>query len=74
MSRQTELPTTSPEEAGFSGDPWGLFLKMARAQRGKYGAYVDTGKHVICSASPELFFTRNGLHPRAKHSFIRPTG
>ena len=25
-----------------------------------YGAYLDTGRHVICSASPELFFRLDG--------------
>jgi para-aminobenzoate synthetase/4-amino-4-deoxychorismate lyase len=47
--------------ADFSGDPWGFFLKLTSAQQGRYGAYVDTGRHVICSASPELFFQRSGL-------------
>lgn len=47
---------TFPLHAAFAGDPWGLFVRLARAQRGRYAAYVDTGRHVICSASPELFF------------------
>lgn len=47
--------------ADFSGDPWGFFIKLTRAQQSRYGAYVDTGRHVICSASPELFFRRSGL-------------
>ncbi|MCZ7669280.1 MAG: chorismate-binding protein [Chloroflexi bacterium] len=25
-----------------------------------YAAYVDTGRHVLCSASPELFFQLDG--------------
>lgn len=48
--------------ANFSGDPWGFFLRLTRAQQSRYGAYVDTGRRVICSASPELFFQRSGLN------------
>ena len=32
----------------------------ARAQRGRYCAYVDTGRFAVCSASPELFFALDG--------------
>ncbi|MHB9028048.1 MAG: aminodeoxychorismate synthase component I [Candidatus Latescibacterota bacterium] len=46
--------------ASFSGDPWPLFLHIARAQRTGYAAYVDTGRFAVCSASPELFFRRDG--------------
>ncbi|MBE2225143.1 MAG: chorismate-binding protein, partial [Anaerolineae bacterium] len=46
--------------ADFQGDPWGLFSDLALAQAGGYGAYVDTGQHVLCSASPELFFRLDG--------------
>lgn len=46
--------------ANFTGDPWSFFLALDRAQRGEYSAYFDLGAHVICSASPELFFTRQG--------------
>jgi para-aminobenzoate synthetase/4-amino-4-deoxychorismate lyase len=42
----------------FSGNPFDLFSALAATQRGHYSAYIDTGAHVICSASPELFFTR----------------
>ncbi|NBC17716.1 MAG: aminodeoxychorismate synthase component I [Bacteroidetes bacterium] len=44
----------------FRDDPWPLFLDLARAHRPPYGAYVDTGDWVLCSASPELFFARDG--------------
>ncbi|MHB9025237.1 MAG: aminodeoxychorismate synthase component I [Armatimonadota bacterium] len=46
--------------APFAGDPWALFLALTRAQRGRFGAYVDLGDHVLCSASPELFFRLEG--------------
>jgi para-aminobenzoate synthetase / 4-amino-4-deoxychorismate lyase len=42
--------------APFSGEPWHLFAAMVHAQGGGFPAYLDTGSHVICSASPELFF------------------
>lgn len=41
--------------AAWRGDPWGLFVDLANAQRGGYAAYLDLGQYVICSASPELF-------------------
>lgn len=44
----------------FSGDSWRLFRRMISAQVPGYGGYIDTGRWVICSASPELFFTRQG--------------
>ncbi len=46
--------------AAFSGDPWALFAHLAGAQRANYCAYLDLGRFVICSASPELFFTLDG--------------
>lgn len=44
----------------FEGDPWALFANLAAAQRADYCAYVDLGRFAICSASPELFFRRDG--------------
>lgn len=46
--------------ASFSGDAWSLFADLAAAQRSKFCACVDLGSHVICSASPELFFRMEG--------------
>jgi para-aminobenzoate synthetase/4-amino-4-deoxychorismate lyase len=43
----------------FSGGEWDLFLSLAQTQN-KYAAYIDTGRFVICSASPELFFKLDG--------------
>lgn len=40
-------------------DAWKFFLHLAQNQN-KYAAYIDTGRHVICSASPELFFKLDG--------------
>ena len=44
----------------FSGSALGLFRDLAHAQRAAYAAYVDTGRFVVCSASPELFFELHG--------------
>lgn len=47
-------------QAPFAGDPWNLFRRLVAAQDPPYGAYVDTGEWVVCSASPELFFRLDG--------------
>lgn len=44
----------------FTGNPWSLFVAMLNAQPVEYPAFVDTGRHVICCASPELFFRLDG--------------
>jgi anthranilate synthase component 1 len=48
------------------GDAFSLFADLAGTQRGRYSAFVNTGSHAICSASPELFFARadGGLETR----------
>lgn len=40
--------------------PAALFLRMVEANRPRHGAYLDCGRFVICSASPELFFDLRG--------------
>jgi para-aminobenzoate synthetase/4-amino-4-deoxychorismate lyase len=47
-------------KASFEGEPLSLFHRLVRAQRADYGAFVDTGRLSICSASPELFFQLDG--------------
>ncbi|MFT7696026.1 MAG: para-aminobenzoate synthetase/4-amino-4-deoxychorismate lyase [Candidatus Latescibacterota bacterium] len=42
--------------AGFSGDPAALYGALCRAQAAPYGAYLDCGRYVVLSASPELFW------------------
>ena len=44
----------------LSGGSRELFASLARSQRGRYSAFIRTGDLVICSASPELFFRREG--------------
>ena len=42
------------------GDPGALYRRMLAAQGGGYGARLHTGRFEILSASPELFFRREG--------------
>jgi len=44
----------------FQGSAWSMFVEMVNAQAAGYSAYVETGTHIICSASPELFFRSDG--------------
>ncbi|MEW6511656.1 MAG: bifunctional anthranilate synthase component I family protein/class IV aminotransferase [Bacteroidota bacterium] len=46
--------------SGFSGDPCGFFTRLHAAQRTGFAAFIDTGRFVICSTSPELFFSLKG--------------
>ncbi|MDK1080136.1 MAG: aminodeoxychorismate synthase component I [Anaerolineae bacterium] len=45
--------------AEFKGDPWNFFRYLTQFQNQNAG-YIDTGRYVICSASPELFFQLEG--------------
>ncbi len=40
--------------------PQALFARMVEANKPSYSAYLDMGRFVICSASPELFFEIDG--------------
>ena len=46
--------------AAHVGDPLALYARLARAQQGSFNAYLDTGRHVVASASPELFLDWTG--------------
>jgi para-aminobenzoate synthetase/4-amino-4-deoxychorismate lyase len=46
--------------ASFRGDGRKLFRRMAAEQGAKAGAFIDAGRYQVCSASPELFFRREG--------------
>ena len=43
----------------FSGSAWNFFLQLIQNQN-NHAAYIDTGRYVIGSASPELFFQLDG--------------
>ncbi len=42
--------------ASFTGEPQTLYGALCRAQAATYGGYLDMGRHVLLSASPELFW------------------
>jgi para-aminobenzoate synthetase/4-amino-4-deoxychorismate lyase len=48
--------------ATLGEEPETLFLRMVEASRSGYGAWLDCGDFVVCSASPELFFRLDGEH------------
>ncbi len=43
--------------AAFSGDAWAFFHALVKDQKTDHAAYVEVDDLVICSASPELFFS-----------------
>ena len=47
-------------------DPYEFYRNIAMAQGGAYCAYLDTGTHIIASASPESFFRLKGHSIRVK--------
>lgn len=57
--RTYQVNYTMRLQADFTGSPWEFFLQLAQKQN-NHAAYVDTGRYVICSASPELFFQLDG--------------
>lgn len=44
----------------WSGSPLDTFVRLVRAQRVPHAAYVNLGRHHLCSLSPELFFELHG--------------
>src|SRR5215470_16791517 len=46
--------------APASEDATRLFLRMCHANEPRHGAYLECGRFVVCSASPELFFRLEG--------------
>ncbi len=53
--------------AAFSGDATELYRDLVVSQRGAYGAFIDTGRFQVLSASPERFFRL-----RDRHIDVRP--
>jgi para-aminobenzoate synthetase/4-amino-4-deoxychorismate lyase len=41
----------------LAGDGWAFYRALCRSQKANYCAYIDTGRHQVLSASPELFFS-----------------
>ena len=59
QGRTYQVNYTLRLQADFMASPWEFFLQLAQTQN-QHGAYVNTGRYVICSASPELFFALDG--------------
>lgn len=51
---------TFPLVSHFQGDAWSWYADLKSAQQAAYCAYLDTGRHLVLSLSPELFFERRG--------------
>ncbi|MGY1844584.1 aminodeoxychorismate synthase component I [Modestobacter sp. SYSU DS0875] len=49
-----------------AGDPERLYADLALAQRGAHNAFLDLGRFVVASASPELFFEWDGARLRTR--------
>ena len=61
-----QVNLTFPLTAPFRGDTAGWYNRLGTLQQGGYCAHVDMGRHVVISASPELFFARRGRRITAR--------
>lgn len=53
---------TFPLAGRFKGDALGLYRRICQGQQAPFSALLDTGRHLLISASPELFFAvRDGV-------------
>jgi para-aminobenzoate synthetase/4-amino-4-deoxychorismate lyase len=57
--RTYQVNYTMRLQTDFHADAWNFFLHLARSQN-NHAAYIDAGRYIICSASPELFFHLDG--------------
>ncbi|HQX17091.1 MAG TPA: aminodeoxychorismate synthase component I [Anaerolineales bacterium] len=57
--RTYQVNYTMQLQTEFNADAWNFFLHLAQSQN-NYAAYVDMGRFVIASTSPELFFQLDG--------------
>jgi para-aminobenzoate synthetase/4-amino-4-deoxychorismate lyase len=54
--RTYQCNLTTALTTSFSGDPQSFYEDIACSQSSRYCAYLEMGRHVVASASPELFF------------------
>ncbi len=59
QGRTYQVNYTMRLQADFKISAWEFFLHLAQSQN-NYAEYIDTGRYIICSASPELFFQLEG--------------
>ncbi|TPG41374.1 aminodeoxychorismate synthase component I [Sphingomonas koreensis] len=57
---------TFPADVAFAGDPLALYARLRERSRASYGAIVHTGRALLLSLSPELFFRLDGAHLLAR--------
>lgn len=57
--RTYQVNYTMRLQSDYDANAWDLFLHLAQYQN-RYAAYINTGRYIICSASPELFFQLDG--------------
>jgi len=57
--RTYQVNFTMRLQTNYTGSEWDFFLHLAQGQN-NHAAYIDLGRYVICSASPELFFQLDG--------------
>jgi para-aminobenzoate synthetase / 4-amino-4-deoxychorismate lyase len=55
-----QVNLTARLRSRLTGDPRALYRDLALAQAGDHCAFLDTGRFVVASASPELFFDWRG--------------
>jgi para-aminobenzoate synthetase/4-amino-4-deoxychorismate lyase len=53
---------TFPLTSRFHGDAWSWYDDLKSAQQAGYCAYLDMGRYLVLTLSPELFFERQGDH------------
>ncbi|PSR01065.1 MAG: aminodeoxychorismate synthase, component I [Bacteroidetes bacterium QS_8_68_28] len=62
-----QINLTAPTRFRFEGDPLALYRRMRRRQPVPYGAFLNAGGgRCVLSASPELFFRRDGARVWAR--------
>ena len=61
-----QINFTAPYRFRFDGDPAGLYAALRRRQRVGFGALIYAGERWVLSASPELFFRRDGQRITAR--------
>ncbi|MCC6568886.1 MAG: aminodeoxychorismate synthase component I, partial [Anaerolineales bacterium] len=57
--RTYQVNYTMRLQTDFNADAWNFFLHLAQGQN-NHAAYIDMGRFVVASASPELFFQLDG--------------
>lgn len=60
-----QINYTYRQRSAFQGQAEALFGALHQVQKGRYAGFLETQDWALCSASPELFFTREG---RTLHS------